>query len=190
MRHALLFALPLFLLTACDTSGVDGDEAGPYFAVGTFDVDPRGTYLRTNLDTVNAPTVIDLDALGVSPGDSLFVKILGEVDLDPAQSQNGEPGAGSFSTLGVFSSSTTLLGTDELDRVPDAIDVPGEIVTGTTALGDLPTDIPEDVTVNRGQFLVPAGATTLFLSPNDRFFSDNEAVNGTYTATLTVKYSR
>ena len=184
MRHVLLLVLPL-LLAACDTTGVDEQGGGPYVVVGTFDIDPAGTYLRTNADAANGPTVLKLDSLGVDAGDSLFVRILGEADLNPAASQNGQPGASSFTTIGVFSSSETVLASDVLNRIPDAIDVPGEIVTGSTAIGDLPTDIGEDVLVNRGQFLVPTGATTLFLSPNDRFFSDNTATS--FTATLSVK---
>lgn len=185
MRLALLFTLPLLLLTACDTTGVDDGDRGPYVAVGTFDIDPKGTYLRTNEDSANGPTVIDLDSLDVAAGDSLFIRILGEADLDPASAQNGEPGSPSFVAMGVFSSSETVLSSDLLNRIPGAINVPGDIVTGSTAVGDLPTDIPEDVILNRGQFVVPTGATTLFISPNDRFFSDNSA--SSFTATLSIK---
>lgn len=185
MRHVLLLALPLLLLSACDTSGDDDGDGGPYVVVGTVDIDPTGTYLRTNADPANGPTVVNLDSLGVTPGDSLFIRVLGEADLDPASGQDGQPGAPSFLALGVFSSSDTLLNSDQLNRVPGAIAVPGDIETGSTAIGDLPTDIPEDVLVNRGRFVVPAGATTLFLSPNDRFFSDNTA--SSFTATLSIK---
>ena len=185
MRLALLLALPFLLLSACDTTGVDGEGAGPYIVVGTVDIDPNGTYLRTNQDVANGPTLVDLDSLGASPGDSLFVRILGEMDLDPNASVNGQPGAISFSILGVFSSSDIVLDPDVLNRVPGAIDVPGTIASGSTGVGELPTDIPEDVAVNRGKFVVPAGASYLMLSPNDRFFSDNTSTG--ITATLSVK---
>ncbi|MEO0558068.1 MAG: hypothetical protein AAF170_07780 [Bacteroidota bacterium] len=185
MRYALLLALPLLLLSACDTTGDDTNDAGPYVVVGTFDIDPTGTYLRTNQDAANAPTTLDLDSLGVVAGDSLFVRILGEADLDPASGVNGQPGSRSFSVIGVFSSSDTVLDADVRERVPGAINVPGEIESGPTGVGELPTDIPEDAVMNRGQFLVPAGATTLFLSTNDRFFSDNTATD--FTVTLSIK---
>lgn len=184
MRLAALLSLLLLPLAACDTSGVDA-PGERVVELGTFDIDPRGTYLRTHADTANAPTTIDLAALGVRPGDSLFVRILGEADLDPSASVGGRPGAASFSTLGVFSTSAAVAASDSLTRIPGAVDVPGEIYTGPTAIGALPTDIPEDVQVNRGAFRVPPGATTLFLSLNDQFFSDNLAT--TFTATLATR---
>ncbi|GAB5534394.1 MAG: hypothetical protein Rubg2KO_06430 [Rubricoccaceae bacterium] len=185
MRHFSLLALPFLLLSACDTTGDDSNDPGPYVVVGTFDIDPTGTYLRTSQDPANGPTVIKLDSLGVVAGDSLYVRILGEMDLDPGAGTNGQPGALSFSMIGVFSSSDTVLESDVLERVPGAINVPGVIESGTTGVGELPTDIPEDVVMNRGQFLVPAGATTLLMSPNDRFFSDNTTTG--ITATLSIK---
>jgi len=185
MRYLSLLALPFLLLSACDTAGVDGDEAGPYVVVSTADIDPTGTYLRINQDAANGPTVLKLDSLGVVAGDSLFIRILGEMDLDPGAGVNGQPGSRSFSVIGVFSSSETVLASDVLERIPGAINVPGEIESGPTGVGELVTDIPEDAVMNRGQFLVPAGATTLFLSPNDRFFSDNTATD--FTVTLSVK---
>lgn len=183
MRPALFLTL-LFVLAACDTSGLDA----PYVVIGTFDIDPRGTYLRTNQDTANAPTTIDLEALGVQAGDSLFVRILGEVDLDPAAASNGVPGAASFLTTGVFSTSQELLAQSVLNRVPGAVDMPGEVQTGPTSIGTLPNDIEEDVLVNRGRFRIPSGVTTLFLSPIDQYYSDNTA--SSFTATLSIRRNR
>ena len=181
MRTAFLISALLLPLAACDTTGTDNG----YERIGTFEIDPQGTYLRTNQDLANAPTAIDLAGLGVVPGDSIYVRILGEADLDPASASGGQPGASSFTVAGVFSTSSTLLASDQLDRVAGAIDVGPDIETAPTAIGALPTDIREDALINRTGFRVPAAATTLFLNVVDRFYSDNAAE--TFTATVTRK---
>ena len=181
MRTALLISALLVPLAACDTTGTDSG----YELLGTFDIDPAGTYLRTNQDAASGPTTIDLSGLGVSPGDSIYVRILGEADLDPASAVGGEPGAASFTVAGVFSTSATLLASDQRERVPGAIDVGPDIATAPTAIGTLPTDIAQDALINRNAFRVPAGATTLFLNVVDQFYSDNAAE--TFTATVTRK---
>ena len=181
MRTALFLSALLLPLAACDTTGTDSS----YELIGTFDIDPKGTYLRTNQDDANAPTTIDLAGLGIAPGDSIYVRILGEVDLDPASAVGGEPGASSFTVAGVFSASSALLAADQLDRVPGAIDVGPDIRTAPTAIGAIETDIPEDALINRNAFRVPAGATTLFLNIVDQFYSDNDAES--FTATVTRK---
>ena len=184
MRTAILISALLLPLAACDTSGVDSG----YEQIARVDIDPKGTYLRTNQDPANAPTAIDLVGLGIVPGDSIYIRILGEADLDPASATGGQPGASSFTVAGVFSTSSTLLGADQLDRVPGAIDLGRDVVTAPTAIGGLATDIPEDALINRSGFRVPAGATTVFLNVVDQFYSDNDA--DTFTATVTRKSNR
>jgi hypothetical protein len=123
------------------------------------------TYLPTNQDP-NAVlgTPIDLSALGLVSGDRITLSSRGAVTFCTNCSEFLDPGM-----LGAFTNGPK----------PDATNVLGvglEIITGPTLFGNLPTDIPHDFGFS-GQFpttvTIPNGATTLWVSVADAFFSDN-----------------
>lgn len=152
----------------------------------TFPMDPRAAYLRTNNDTPTAPLVLDLATLGIAPGQWLHLETTGAYRYI-----NG--GTDSYRSLvGVFSSSTTLLGTNVLQRVVDAIAAGPAVVSGPTFFGQLPIDIPQDFDASRFGYgngidvRVPAGANYLFLGTHDSLYNDNVDPNGDFGAVVSI----
>jgi hypothetical protein len=84
--------------------------------------------------------------------------------------------------MGVFSASTTLLGPTLLNRVPGAIDAGQDHPTIPTCPGNLPTDIPQDFSVNPTSVdvVIPAGAAYLFLATRDCLYRDNTDPDGDF----------
>lgn len=165
----------VFLLTlaACDSAGVDPGPL-PQFATDTLrtvDVDARATYLRTHQDGgALRARAFRLDSLGALPGDRITFLVAGEAVRDAAA-----PSASRTSHLtAVFSSSAQLLAPDLAQRVPGAVDAAAAHATVPTGVGALPTDIPQDFFATRATLLVPAGATHVFFSVEDAYFSDNQ----------------
>ena len=154
-----------------------------------FGIDPRTTFLRTNNDPgALGAFAIDLSALSfaVDAGDTLLLEGLG--DFRPGTS------AGHFdaskSLLGVFSSSTTLLGASNLNRVVGALEAGADVVSSATFFGAVPTDIPQDFLIYSSAVAsvlvqVPVGAQFLFVAPNDSFYGDNSDPDGDFGLRIT-----
>jgi hypothetical protein len=141
-----------------------------------------GFLLASSTDTPGAPVIFDLVALGISPGDVLLIDQLGDFSFGTAFPDTGT------AMHGVFSSSSTILSQDNLNRVPGAIDAGTDSVTGATFFGALPTDIPEDFRINpEVEIVVPTGASFLFVGVADSFFGDNSDPNQNFAVTVTAK---
>ena len=148
-------------------------------------VDPGRTYLRADGEAANVDTVpFDLGAVGIVPGQYLELK------------QNGAWGASAGAPesrramLGAFSVGPTLLPASTPARLPGAAAAGPAHATAANWFG-APTDIPEDFVFSLESprphafvVRVPAGATHLFLSVPDDFWSDNVDADGDLTATL------
>jgi len=145
--------------------------------------DPRATYLLTNIDPNAQPAeVLDLAAFGISPGQTITLTSVGVIFFcDPQYCpQEFRPGVGA-----VFSSSSTLLSSNVLNRVPGAIAAGTPWVSQPTYFGGLSTDIGEDFRVfDPTSVTVPAGAKYLFLGIDDQYFGDNSDPNGDFHVTL------
>lgn len=145
--------------------------------------DPKATYLRTSENTVTpGALVLRLSDLGFAPGDRLRFEVLGDID-------NG-PGGDTFTfSLGLFSSSNTLLGQTVLNRVPGALASDGPaVVTSPTFFNGLATDIAQDFgfDVPDGAVVtVPAGAVYLFLAKSDSLYQDNSDPDHDYGIRIT-----
>jgi hypothetical protein len=152
-------------------------------------VDSRATYLLTNDDPgAQNASAIDLGALGILPGDLIFLERLGDYSFDVL----GPPVRPDDVTnmVGVFSGSSTLLDASNLHRIPDAIAATGYLplvpwTTDPTFVGGLTTDIAEDFYIGPAAVYVPAGAAYLFVSPADSRFSDNGDPDGDYALRIT-----
>lgn len=163
--------LPRVLLSAAALSALAAlaPHAG---AAGFVKLDPKSTYLYTFNDNPTPPPALalDLSAHGFAAGDRLLLQVVGDMD-------NG-PGGDTFTfTMGLFSSSATLLGNDQRHRVPGAIASDGPaFVSFPTYIGARPTDVPEDFGFDKGDGVVvtvPAGAQFLFLAKHDQWYHDN-----------------
>jgi hypothetical protein len=146
--------------------------AGAAGAATFVPLESKSTYLLTYNDNPTPPPAlaIDLAAYGFHGGDRLLLQVVGDVD-------NG-PGGDTFTfTMGLFSSSSTLLANDQRYRVPGAITSDGPaVVTSPTYFGAKPTDVPQDFGFDKGDGVlvtVPAGAQFLFLAKTDQLYNDN-----------------
>lgn len=149
--------------------------AGPAAAASFFALNPQATYLRANESPVPPPAlVLDLSDLGFVAGDRLQLQVAGDID-------NGPGGDVFTTTLGLFSSSSTLLPASQPARVPGALASDGPaFVSEVTYFGGLVTDIPEDFAfgfdnVDNASVVVtvPVGAQFLFLAKHDQLYRDN-----------------
>lgn len=147
-------------------------------------LDPQATYLRANESPVPpAALALSLADLGVAAGDRLQLEVVGDID-------NG-PGGDTFTfTLGLFSSSNTLLGTSLAARVPGALASDGPpVVTASTYWGSLATDIAQDFgfdTPLGAIVTVPVGAAYLFLAKHDELYMDNSDPDHDYGVRITL----
>lgn len=171
MSHRLHLALAACVLLS----------AGDVAAQVTLPMTSHEQYLRVDpSDTASPPLVVALEAHGFQPGGTLRIEPQGDYD-------NG-PGGDAFKPMmAVFSSSPTLLASDLVARVPGAIDAGIDYLTHTTCPNNLPTDIPEDFTVDEAgvDVQIPAGATHLFLCPRDCYTQDNSDPDGDFGVRLT-----
>src|SRR5687768_14559113 len=111
----------------------------------TISVNPRRTYLRVDTATDGgalAAIPIELTSLSLAPGDKITLTRLGDFSC---YSGCGDASVG---MIAVFSSSNTLLGSHQLQRVPGAIDAGVDVVTAPTYWQTIPTDIPQDFAVS------------------------------------------
>ncbi len=156
-----------------------GTLALPSAAATFVPLNANATYLHTFNDEPTPPPALALDlvSLGFQAGDRLFLQVVGDVDNGP----NGD----TFSfTMGLFSSSNTLLGNDQRFRVPGALASDGpDFVSSPTYFGGRPTDIPQDFGFDKPlgvTVTVPVGATYLFLAKSDQLYGDNSDPDGDY----------
>jgi hypothetical protein len=127
-----------------------------------------------------APTILDLTALGVSPGNILQLTVSGNICY----------GIVCFGPLvdALFSSTNTLLASNNLTRVtgslglPNASGSPGLNTQASTMWFGSGNDIPNDFILNGGSVVVPVGAQFLFLGIFDSFYADN---TGNASVTIT-----
>jgi hypothetical protein len=133
------------------------------------DLNPAATYLHTNGDDAPDARPIDLENLGVTPGDELTLIRLGSFS-------NG----GGYGLLAVFSATEFLLPSDRRHRVPGAVDAGLDHQTSATLRGSEPTDVPEDFlvadhdrTVRAVSVTVPPDARYLFAAAKDNLYEDN-----------------
>ena len=165
-KRALTMAVCIIAFVLLDMQESHGDGSPPLFV----QVNPKGTYLFTAAnDRAVAATSVDLTRLGVSPGDFLRLMRVGAFQPGAASSDN------STSLGAVFSDGRAFL-------APGPQSETSPVVTPPTFFTPTPTDIPQDFNVPGTPVLVqvPAGATSLLLSPVDSFFSDNTDPNGDY----------
>ena len=150
-------------------------------------LDPRSTYLRYNAtidvdplpphDPPQNPAILNLIAIGIAPGDYLFLERSGRFRWSSEFST--EDGRNVWA---VFSSSDIVYanpGNPAPKRIPGAIlpENVSSIVTGPTLLNnqgvEFPTDIPEDFMADRVLVKVPVGATHLMFGAGDIKWADN-----------------
>lgn len=160
-----------------------GLSAGLFVGVASadvFPVSPRATYLRTNSDTPDLPTIVDLSAVRDvgGPGDGGGPRLLSITALGDFAPGNLFPDT-HMAMISVFSAGTQVLGTSLPARLPGAVEGGLDFISGPSYYGNLPTDIPQDFAVsfdvNQRTVLVevPLGATHLMVGMMDSYFGDN-----------------
>jgi hypothetical protein len=145
-----------------------------------FGLNAKSSYMRkTANDDPKDPLVIDLDELGVLPGDTLRLSSLGRYSWLTLLKDGVDTNLG-----GVFSQTDVVLPAGHLNRVADAIDAGPNINTWLSiwcwfgqcydAGGD---DIAHDFPISPGglDITVPSGAHFLVVAPIDGFrhYKDN-----------------
>ncbi len=183
MSTDLLSRMPLASFAAVALALVAGSALTPLAAQTVVPLTAKGSFLHVNSDSVVNAVPVALAPLGLLPGTSVRLRVLGDFDQGPG-------GDVVTDTLGVFSSSATLLGAALLHRVPDAIDAGEDFFTITTFQGNQATDIAEDFFLGTPTspvvtVLVPAGATHLFLCAYDHYYADNSDPDADYRVELT-----
>ena len=140
-------------------------------------VNVASTYLRTSDDPYAQNTIpVSLSSLGLQPGDEISMQAFGDFCYFA-------PNCFKFIVppspiLGLFSTSSTLLSSSLLNRIPGAIGAVGTpALSWFTYYGNLPTDIPQDFLIPQipgsTEITIPAGASFLFLSVIDSLYGDN-----------------
>lgn len=147
-----------------------GSHAASFFLVNS-----PATYLHAVGEAPYAANAIDLNANGFFAGQTVI--------LSRAGSWNHLGGATpiDFGLSAVFSSSPVLLPPNVLNRIPGAISAGAPAwVSAPTQIGGFSTDIAEDFqvdnmtgTANGITLTIPTGATHIFATAQDNFFSDN-----------------
>jgi hypothetical protein len=154
------------------------NECGPVWPLQGSELDyvmsSRGTYLHTVLDDRQPPQVIDLESLGVAPGDRLQLRRKGSWSDDLLLVRTR--------VAAVFSSTDSLLENPiggsifsfNWSRLPNAINAGTDVTTPRTFWLLNPTNIREDFEIGNSTVVtVPAGAKYLFLTPIDNHFDEN-----------------
>lgn len=137
-------------------------------------IDPRTSFLRANGETPPLPLVLDLSALGISDGDSVYLASRGEFNFGTILSDVSDLAIAVFSSSPHVDPNVMLL-----HRVPGAIDAGMNTISPPTSIGGLDTDIEEDFAVDRlgVQVIVPKDAAYLVVQASDSFFSDNSDID-------------
>ncbi len=165
------FALWCAGAVGCGDATTDSELlSSPKNAQDTFMVDARSTYLRQVFDRPRRPTVIALEDMGASAGDTLRLRRQGEFARTWFRSMTGNGMAA------VFSASDALRSARYRRRVVDAIDAGTDVVTPRTFFLRKRTDIAEDFEITDSvDVTVPTGATHLLVTAIDDYFGDNQS---------------
>jgi hypothetical protein len=147
-------------------------------------LDSHATYLRGDVEDTDAQAAvaINLASLGISAGDIIRIEALGDIDFTIFDSAPETVPL----VAGVFSSSATLLGPNELNRVPGAIEAGDDVSTVPTLFGNFQTEIAEDFAISDIVIQVPAGAAYLFVAASDSFYGDNADADNNFGVRITA----
>jgi len=190
--HALMIAvlLSLLVLTVVSNQPVHHNAAAQTThaddGVVEVDVSVRGTFLHADPYGIEddgipdpqdggppePPSIVELQAGGMSPGDKILISFRGSVDV-----YGGSNYKEVSNLYGVFSTSADLKPINQVHRVPGAIGAGTEAWTGPTYFGGGATDIPEDFKIapSTGFWIeVPRNARYLFICLWDSWYSDNK----------------
>ena len=183
MRAPLPLAV-LFLAVGLAATGCDSVGNEPGSTPDFIPVSPKQTYLKTDdAGALDAPAV-RLSSYGVAPGDYVCGGVVGDFTTEPGAlaSDRDLP-----MLTAVFSATNVLLSSNEMNRVPGALDTGNDVTTIDTT-GGSPTDIAEDFDATDGCVEVPAGAVYAFIAPYDARYSDNaDALLGGRTFGLVLR---
>lgn len=147
---------------------------------------PTATYLRTNSDWPTSALIIPLAGRAINEGSLLDISICG--DFKPGNNFTDSY----VSAVAVFSSTNTLLASDQPHRVPGALPAGIDFPTTGTLYGNFATDIPEDFLIGLTPesrtvtVVVPAGAQYLFVSTLDSYMGDNSDPDHDWSVSLSV----
>lgn len=140
-------------------------------------VNVAATYLLTSEDPYAQNTIpVSLSSLGLQPGDEISMQAFGDFCYFAPNCFKFIVPPGPI--LGLFSTSSSLLSSSLLNRVPGAIGGVGTpAASWLTYYGNLPTDIPQDFLIPQipgsTEITIPTGANFLFLSVIDTLYGDN-----------------
>ena len=157
-------------------------SAVPVAAQTTIPIGVHSAYLHIDrADTASAAYAIDLAALGLVPGYTILLEPVGDWDAGPG-------GDVQTTMLGIFSANATVLPGSLLHRIPGAIDAGPDNFSGGTWPNNEPTEVAEDFTIQPPglSIVIPPGATTLFVTPADIYYTDNEDPDGDLGVRITV----
>lgn len=153
----------------------------------TYAVDPTSTFLRADAwapsearyDEPGAPLILDLSALGISPGQTLLLTQHGE--------RTYRYSSGNVTTMnGVFSTTDQLLDNHQQYRVTGALDAGADFATSPTFDGDA-SDIPEDFRIDPNTLVqVPTGAAYLFIGTVDSLYLDNRDPDNDFAVSVST----
>ena len=190
MRLSILALSAVVALAAsgCDSTGLGPDTPGcttgcpptphptptptdppPHPALTFAPVNPAATYLRAD-DGVAGATPLLLSDYGLAPGNTACFRTAGDFFYAPGLLASS---TGAALVTGVFSGSSNLSATSELNRVKDAIDGMWHIDTPVVFSTGAVTEIDQDFRATDDCWAVPAGATHVFFSAFDDAFLDN-----------------
>jgi len=165
--------LRVFLVAVLMLAGVAVLSAAPILVP----IDPRTTFLRTDVGDSYGVYFVDFNSLGILGGDTLYLQTLGDFCMG-----NGA-GCTEYAVplVAAFTSTNTLGDRANLDRLSAiASSAPG-VVTAPTFYSALTTDIAQDFTVPLASPLsvvVPTGALYLAVGVTDSYYTDNSDPDG------------
>ena len=143
-------------------------------------VDSTATYLRTNDDPGATDSIpIELASLSLAAGDTIRLQVLGDYSFELGNTPDEVT-----RLIAVFSSSVSMLSSENLDRVPGAIDSGADVETSNTFFGDLSTNIAQDFLITDLIVQIPSGALYLFVAPEDSHYSDNGDPDGDFALSI------
>lgn len=143
-----------------------------------INIDPLASYVRNV--AANDPVVIDLEELGIVPGDTLDLTTVNFYNRAEDEEDDDRD------LIAVFSSSDEIAGREETIRVLGAIDAGEDFESRASSPLSEPTDIPEDFDARIAIVTVPEGAKFLIVGVDDGRFDDNTDPNGDYALRITV----
>ena len=145
----------------------------------TFSLDPTNTFLFTDQDHPGTDAIpIELSTIGFTAGDYVSLSAMGDFDFGPGDDDKER------NFIAVFSGSSALLPSSNLNRIVDEIDVGEDFETPRTFFGNNPTDIAEDFLIPHVSLSsplviqIPDNASHIFVSVIDPLYEDNSDQDG------------